>query len=269
MWRGTSFLVFALFSISAFGADATGPNLDIAGIKIGMGAKDGMAALKAVNPKANIILGTHKLQGFPSPVHPNAIADQTISGDNDGENIEVLFTMPPQHQLVWGITRTYSYIAKNRPSLENTLTALRAKYGPPSIPVDPDPRDTTKTLTWVFDADGKLLPKEKAMPLYMTCGQKLQSHFGNEDMVSFNYIQSGGAAQAECNSIILITASVQAAGITPGSSQLVVYNLTVRMNDGRIYAKAIEATRAYALRAAKTAESKEIDEVNKRGAPKL
>jgi hypothetical protein len=88
-------------------------------------------------------------------------------------------------------------------------------------------------------------------------------------MVSFNFIQSGAGAQPECNSIILITASVQATAITPGSSQLVVYNLIVQMTDGRIYGKAIEATRAYALRAAKAAESKEADEVNKRGAPKL
>jgi hypothetical protein len=264
-----SLMVASFLSANCGAAETGGPNLDIAGIKIGMGIKDAMAALKADNPQLQIIVGTHELQGFDKPVHPNVTAQQSPGGGNDGENIELLFTMPPNHALVWGISRINNFAEKNRPSLENTIAALRSKYGPESIPPDPDPRNHNKTLVWVFDAQGKFLPNEHAMALYRTCAAKLQSHFGNSDLPSFNDIQAGTTPSNPCDFTAIITADVQAAAITPGSQQLVVFNLIVRMNDGRLYGKAIEKTRAVATGSAKAQENKAVDEINKRGAPKL
>ena len=260
----------ALLSASLRGAASGEPNLDIAGIKIGMGMKEAMKALKTDNPKLTVAIDTHNLTGFDKPVQPSVFASQNASPDNDGERIEVLFTMPPNRETVWGVSRTYNYIPRNQPSLENTLAALRSKYGPESIPADTDPRNRTKNMVWVYDASGKLLPRDQAMPLYMSCGGKLQSHFGNGDIASFNDISRGAAAaKSDCDSIVLITASVQAGSITPGSSELAVNNLIVQMNDGRIYGKAIQATIAVTTGTARANENKAAAEVNKRGGPKL
>ncbi len=86
-------------------------------------------------------------------------------------------------------------------------------------------------------------------------------------MIAWNEIRSGQSWPAECNSVIIIGAHVNASPVS--SSQFAVNNLTVQMNDGARYRAAIDATRAVVLRAAKARDSKQNDEVNKRGAPKL
>jgi hypothetical protein len=255
-------------TISAHAEDTTAPNLDIAGIKVGMGVNEAMAALKAENPHFYITTSSHQLEGFSEPLHPFASGQQMIGPNNDGEGMSLLFTMPPGREVVWGIKRDCNYRAENRPSTENTLAALRAKYGSENIPPGSDPR--TQNLAWVFDDKGKLLPADKAKQVYMSCCGILQNHFGNtDDLSSFSDIQLGRYGPPECSSIILITASVQSTPVNPGSSQLVVYNLSVQINHGPMYGAAIEATREIALRAARSRENKDSEGANKVGAPKL
>jgi|GEM_PF-4226474 len=55
----------------------------------------------------------------------------------------------------------------------------------------------------------------------------------------------------------------------PHSTQFIVGGLIVEMNDEARYRAALVAMRAVILSAAKARDSKQSDEVNKRGAPKL
>jgi hypothetical protein len=251
-------------TISAHAQNSTGPNLDIAGIKVGMGVKEAGAALKAENPHFTITMGSQAVEGFSEPLQPTAIARQQISPDNDGEIITLALTTPPGREAVWGIKRDTTYRAKNQPSTENTLAALRAKYGPENIP----PFDQrTQNLAWVFDDKGKLLPADQARQLWMSCSTILQNHFAGE-VPLVNDLATGRYGPPECSSIILITANVQSGQITPGSP-FVVNNLSVAINHAPMYWTAIEATRQTALRAVKSRENKATEDANKVGAPKL
>ncbi len=59
--------------------------------------------------------------------------------------------MLPKQEAVWGVTRTYNFATAEWPSLQNALDALHKKYGPESVPADPDPRNNTKGIAWVYD----------------------------------------------------------------------------------------------------------------------
>jgi hypothetical protein len=228
MKRVLFFTIAALVTtIGAHAQGAAGPNLDVAGIKIGMGVKDAMAALKAENPKFSIQIPNHQLEGFPMPLHPWVDCEQAIGPDNDGETITLLFTMPPSREVVWGIKRLTSYRAGHRPSTEATLAALRTKYGPESVPAA-DPR--TKNLAWVFDDKGQLMPVDKAKQVLISCSTAMELHFGFNDLSSFNDIQTGKYGSPECGSDTIIQASVQSTQLSDGSNRMVVYNLMVEIN---------------------------------------
>ena len=47
----------------ASASEAAGPNLDVAGVKIGMSMNDAIAALKADNPKFYINVVSHQWEG--------------------------------------------------------------------------------------------------------------------------------------------------------------------------------------------------------------
>jgi hypothetical protein len=251
--------------ISVHAEDTSGPNLDVAGIKVGMGVKEAMAALKAENSHFFINLNPHQLEGFPGPLHPFVTGEQAIGPTNDAENITLLFTMPPNKEVVWGIKRDTSYRAGNRPATEKVLAALRAKYGPENVP-GTDVR--TQILAWVYDEKGQLLPPGQAKQYWNNCGNLFQLHFGNADVASLNDIQTGKYGPPECSSIILITASVLSTQLR-STDPMVVYSLSVQINHGPMYRAAIEATREIAQRAAKARQNKEAEDANKVAAPKL
>ena len=234
-----------------------------------MGVHEAMAALKAENPRFKINISAHRLEGFPNPLHPSVTADQFISPTNDGESMELLFTMPPNKEQVWGIKRQCSYLAQNRPGSETTLAALRKKYGPESIPAGADPMN--QHLTWVYEADGKLLPADKAKSLLMSCATLIQNHFNAGDMSTLNELTTSVRLPPECGSIILMTADVQstALDIHNPNGRHVVVNLIVQVTHGPMYFKAIGPTREIAVNAAAARENKANEDVNKRGTPKL
>jgi hypothetical protein len=252
---------------------AAGISLDVVGIKPGMTVREAMLALKADNPRLTIAPSTRQYEGFAEPLMPSVTGSEPATpGPNSviqraGENVEILFTMLPNQEVVWGVKRTYFFATAERPSLQNTLDALHKKYGPESMPPDPDPRNNTKAITWVYDGQGRPLGPRGAQ-LYRTCGS-FSNHFGNGDLAAVNDIQTGGQPPAaDCKSLIYVDASVQAS-IDPASSQFVVNTLTVILADGGRYRTAIDAMRTVILNAAKSREKKETDDVNKRGAPKL
>jgi hypothetical protein len=263
-----------LLALVAHAQHEGGPSFDVVGIKLGMTVKDAMLALKANNPRLMLTPFTNRLEGFPDallfavgglePVTPGPNSTAARSG----EKIQILFTMPPSTEVVWGVQRVYDFATKEKPSLENTLEALRKKYGPETVPPSPDPRDATKNMAWVYDAQGKPLGARGAQ-LNMACAGLASAHFSGGDTSTLNEIQTGRSEPADCQSIIIVTASVLSSRIDPNSPQFEVNSLIVQIADGPRHRAATDATRAVALRATKAREIKEADEVKKRGAPKL
>lgn len=252
---------------------AGGISLDVVGIKLGMTVKDAMLALKADNPRMTLAPATLEFEAFTEPLlFSVAGTEAPTPGPNSlpsraGENVEILFTVPPNQEVVWAVRRTYFFAGAERPSLQNTLDALHRKYGPETMPADPDPRNPTKGIIWVYDGQGKPMGPA-GQQIYKTCGT-FGNHFGSGGLAARNDIQTGGQpGPPECKSYIVLAASVQA-GLDPASSQYVVNNMGAVLADGGRYRTAIEATRGVILNAAKAREKKQADEVNKRAAPKL
>ena len=251
---------------------AAGISLDVVGIRPGMTVKAAMLALRADNPRLTIVPSLRQFEGFAEPLMSAVMGSEKVeAGQNSilrgAEDVEILFTMPPNQEAVWGVKRTYYFATAERPSLQNTLDALHKKYGPESMPPDPDPRNITKVIAWVYDSQGRPLGARGAQ-LYRSCGS-FANHFGSGDSAALNDIQVGPQLPAaECRSIIIVEASVLA-NRDPGGSQLVVNTLIVSVADEGRYRTAIDATRAVILNAAKSRDKKQSDEVDKRGAPKL
>ena len=246
-------------------AQTAAPNLDVVGIKLGTSVKAAVAIMKANNPRLMVQEQTLQLEGFDQLV--STAIEGSVSGEagKDTEHFQLGVTMPPSSQVVWGINRTYTYATKNMPSLDMTIAALRKKYGPENIPPDPDPRAGTKFMVWVFDAQGRPLAAGPAHTLYLTCSTPLANAFGSTTILNELH---GVRMPAECDAVVLVTASLQSsANVIPGS--VVVGNLIVQVANGPAYRASMEATRRVVMAAVKARENKQKQEVDKRGEPKV
>ena len=120
---------------------------------------------------------------------------------------------------------------------KNTIAALRKKYGPENIPPGSDPMN--QHLTWIYDADGKLLPGRKGQgsPRALRCATILQNHFNAGDMSALNELTANVHIPPECGSITLMTADVQSTrlDIRNPNGPYVVVNLIVQISDGLMY----------------------------------
>jgi hypothetical protein len=258
--------IAAAFLASA--GNAASPNLDVAGVKIGMSLTDAVAALKADNPKFYINVVSHQWDGLSAPVHPFVLAQSTGDLPGDSEDFSLLVTTAPGPEQVWGINRLCGYRADNRPSTANVVAALRKKYGSENVP--PGQSLQTQNLAWVYDESGNPLPEDKARQVLANCGNMLQTHFGNnDDPASYREIQTGNYAPQDCGQFILIKANVQSTLLTPGSSDYVAYSLDVQMTHYSMYRTAVQATRAVVAAAAQASQKNAAQDANQRGAPKL
>ena len=97
--------------------------------------------------------------------------------------------MPPNQEVVWAVNRTCNFAGAERPSLQTTLEALHRKYGPETVPADPAPRNSTKSIVWVY-AQGKPMGPA-GQKIYQTCGT-FGNHFGNGDLAAVDDIATGG-----------------------------------------------------------------------------
>ena len=264
--HAAAFLTVAIAAGSATArAQSTAPSLDVVGIKLGMPVKTAVATMKAANPRVNVQEDTFQLEGFDQVVLSSIVAAAPGEGGKDVERFELAFTMPPSPQVVWGVRRTYSYALQNVPAFDLTVAALRKKYGQENIPFNPDPRARTKIMVWVLDAQGRPLAPTPAHALYMTCDAPLANAFG---AVGLRNELSGLRMPAECDSVVIVTASFQVSdNAVPGS--LVVGGLIVEVANGPAFRASIEATRKVVTAAVKERENKQKQEISKRGAPKI
>jgi hypothetical protein len=266
-------LAALLASVTSFRALADSPAFDVVGIRLGMSVTDAMRALKADNPRLQLTPSTRQLEGFSSPLMLSVIGDEAATPGpggttaRGGETVEILFTLPPSMEAVWGVQRKYHFATSERPSMEATLGALMKKYGPAAVPPSPDARDHTKSIIWVYDAQGRALGPA-GRQLIVPCAN-LMSHFGNGDTGTANELETGQFGPAECQSIMVISASIQGSAVTAGSAELAVNDLIVQMIDNARHSVSTKATRAVAVNAANARDKQSTEDLQKRGAPKL
>ena len=257
--------VAVLISNGAAFAQAPTAVMDVVGLKLGMSMADAVAAIKADNPKLSVQTQTMVLEGFEQPFATAIVASQPTESGKDGEEITLLLTTPPSHQVVWGIQRTYHYGPQSMPSLDSTLAGLRRKYGAENASLlDTDSRNLTKTIAWAYDTSGKLVAAAPGKALYLACDAYLGNHFSP---IALNNDLHGMASPPQCNSVILAKA-VLLGGQGPAGAP-VLGNLIFQVTNGALYRASVDATRAVATAAAHARGKKQSEKIDQRGAPKL
>jgi len=269
------FPLSVLFLTGLAAAQSQGPaKLDIIGIKLGTPMSDAIQALKADNPKMKITSSTFKYAAFSNPVTLEVDGQDIPATTNDQvthatETVQLVFTTPPSQPGVWAISRYYEFATAQRPSTQTTMDALRKKYGPETIP--PDSPIGEQTLTWVFDPQGKLITTGGAQmnTICQTVLGMFVAGIGAGGQAENIAVASAGTPQwpQQCTSIILLTARLQIEQVAPG--QYATKVLTVTLEDGGRYMKALAGTKAAVAAAAKAQQDKETNQMNQVGAPKL
>jgi len=123
-------------------------NIDIIGLRLGMPVQESKITLQRYDTtlQLNEITGhLPKLTNVPYP-------QQITATSRTGERINVILTSPPLASTVAQITRIKKYNQGSQPTINNTLRALKNKYGEPSIEKNTNP--TIYQLTWLHDQHG-------------------------------------------------------------------------------------------------------------------
>ncbi|HXE08060.1 MAG TPA: hypothetical protein VN612_09195 [Acidobacteriaceae bacterium] len=248
-------------------AAAQSPQLDVIGIKLGESMSDVQQALKADNAKLKVTPTSYTYAGFSGPL--TVQLDAKDLEDNTStvitqptETLQLMFTTPPSQPGIWMVSRYYMFPTAQRPSTTTTIDALRKKYGPETIP--PDSPIGMQSMTWVFDAQGKMIPQPH---LNTQCINILR---GITSPMAVN-IGIAGPTMPQwpqpCASIVIVNAQIQLTAVAPG--QYATTALTVTMEDGGRYLKALAATRDVIAGVVKGQEDQKTKQMNQVGAPKL
>lgn len=265
-------LPVSLLLLTGFAAGQS-PQLDVIGIKLGEPMSDALQALKADNPKMKIAPTSFKFADFKDPITVE-VDGQDLEDNNSPvitqatEMVQLMFTTPPAQPAVWAISRYYLFPTVQRPSAQTTIDALRKKYGPETIP--PDSPIGMQSMTWIFDSQGKLMAGGAQMD--RTCGSTLPKYVANSGMGSqAEHLDIAGPSMPnwppQCSSMIELRAQMQIEQVAP--NQYAVKVLTVTIEDGGRYMKALAGTRAVIAAAAKAQQDKQTNQMNQAAPPKL
>lgn len=242
--------------------------LDIVGIMPGMPARQAVQAMKADNPRLALTSATYKYEGFNDPLVATVAGNDAPATINESvhrasEHVQILLTMPPNHEEVWGVTRSFSFPMAERPSMQTVVDALRKKYGPETV--SPRPLNY-QSFVWIYDAQGRPLGP-RGVQLNRVCAGTLAIYAGDAKTAINADIASPRAWPPECTSIIVVNANIQ--GVPIADNQLAASAMDVTLFDGGRYRTALAATRAAILNAVHAREQKQVDDANKHPAPKL
>jgi hypothetical protein len=257
--------------------------------------KLGMSAQKAID----LMNAKHMLENHNPALHDfyfrmAQIPDQDliggVTGDADGENISLNFTMDPSETVVSAIRRGISYAEGTGPTVAVTLDALRKKYGPESFADANNDR-----LNWFFDYQGHRLSDAQYKTLAAdgchTDSPNIRYDIGNRDSAG-RYVSEGvkintpgvrgsKSDNPECFDVIAIRAVLRAE--EAGTNRLlsaryqgwdkfgvgVLTTLDVIISDTPATVSSILATRDLALHNGDIAASKALEDAKKRKAPSL
>ena len=154
--------VVVMFLVLARTAIAEMP--DILGVQLGMPARDAHAKLQAQIPKNKIQVMSDNLPTIDKPViksFSSAPAGAIMMGQ-EGDQVSVDVTLPPNKQAVWRVIRQHDFANKGIPKT-TLLASLREKYGKETLTnvnQNKPPTDDSQiqNLLWLFDEQGRPAP---------------------------------------------------------------------------------------------------------------
>jgi hypothetical protein len=137
---------------------------DILGIQLGMPARDAHAKLQAQLPKNRMQIDSDNMPTIEKPVIKSfsSTPPQQIMMGQEGDEVKVDVTLPPNKQTVWRIVRQHYFPNKGIPKT-TLLASLREKYGKETFtnlaqgkPATDDSK--IESLLWLFDEEGRPAP---------------------------------------------------------------------------------------------------------------
>ena len=154
--------VVVMFLVLARTAVAEMP--DVLGVQLGMPARDAHAKLQAALPKHKIQVMSDTLPTIDKPVikaFSSAPAGAIMMGQ-EGDQVSVDVTLPPNKQAVWRVIRQHYFANKGIPKT-TLLASLREKYGKETLTnvnQNKPPTDDSQiqNLLWLFDEQGRPAP---------------------------------------------------------------------------------------------------------------
>lgn len=141
--------------------------LDVVGIKLGMPAKEAVAALHAHNAGFKPYpITLREYEALPGVVMTPVLYAPNPGGPNatSGDDFNLVLTYAPSEAFVWGIVRNMGFgRVEERPTVENTLAGLRQKYGQESV------KESDSRLIWIYDAQGQQVMGQNAIDIRKQC----------------------------------------------------------------------------------------------------
>ena len=128
---------------------------DIAGVRLGMPAREGFAALQAKHPKVKLDTYAYPLPTIDKPVlYGFSLGFSPVMQPD--ERIAVQLTLPPEKQAVWKVRRL---VGKQKIFRANLIASLREKYGKEAAGAQngtlvSDADKDAHELWWIFDGQG-------------------------------------------------------------------------------------------------------------------
>jgi hypothetical protein len=216
---------------------------DIVGLYPGMPVGDAYSVLKAYFPtrggKVDVHQDTiHGLNG-DKPLVTKLHIPPEAQQDNYDDLIDVLITLPPNKQEVWGVNRAISFEPGKAPSAAALTAGLRQKYGPEVH--DPyETRATPPTLKWIFDRQGRRVPDDLARKCNQSSGSiadgSLSIFVYNPSGVQFSNLTSAPAGVPggdACKTFVYMQASVSSSmNGTVNTLVLYIFDLGMALNAG-------------------------------------
>lgn len=131
---------------------------DIVGLYPGMPVGDAYNLLKGYFPTRGGMVDVHQetIRGLngDKPLATKLHIPPKDQQDPYDDVIDVLITLPPNRQTVFGVNRTISFEPGKAPSAAALTAGLRQKYGP-EMRVPYESGANSPTLKWIFDRQGK------------------------------------------------------------------------------------------------------------------
>jgi hypothetical protein len=261
--------------------------LDVVGIKIGMGMKAALNALKAHRSNLTVQpLSLYRYEAMPDVSMIPVIVAQTDPMRSEAyERISLEFTYSPNDPFLWSISRDIGFTNKEAPTRDNVLAGLRKKYGQESFQYVSD------QYVWIFDAQGHLVSNPRAQSIFQLCSSDIwmegmggisaggnsptaDNHLGNswydQQLKGGYYFSNYGrdTRNGTCQSYSVVHVRLpELASI--GQAQGLVRGMLIRVSNRQLEASGVQASHAQLVQAADALEEERKSEAAKRAGPEL
>lgn len=243
--------------VPAFAADAAP---DVLGVRPGMSLDEAIGIIKRHDPKLDVYPRSGSSALMPGVVFSDGV---NMRNFNQSENIDLMAAMEPNPKIVWGIRRGVSFPAEGRPTVTNTIAALRQKYGKEdgSLQQPASVQAAGVELLdayWVFDGAGKRVAAPAAREYAQLCRS---AHLPGQDPLALaqkaplsSFLVNG---DFHCDRWTFIQAQWQptpaGAGMTPG----LVMTMSITLVNGAMHGKSYAASVAMVEGAARDQQNRE------------